>query len=93
MTLFHGESTRLKESVNTRWLSRDSVTLTLWNNLAAIIDDLQKRGDGEAEVPQGSAGGEGKADVNAKGLHSVVATMEWISFLALMRDVLPTLAM
>ena len=86
---------KLVMSAFTRWLSHDSVTSMMYRRLACLLVDLHVRSEGDAGdrgPAQGAWVKVGSPNINALGLFTVMYTVEWISMLCLMRDVLPVLA-
>ena len=86
---------KLVMSAFTRWLSHDSVTSMMYRRLACLLVDLHVRSEGDAGdrgPAQGAWVKVGSPNINALGLFTAMYTVEWISMLCLMRDVLPVLA-
>ena len=84
--LHYGESEKFKRCAATRWMTVDAGTGMLDRKYIAVVDDLDRRGDGDA-TDRDVAGakwfgiGVGEADVTAKGAstttHPPVLFSEW----------------
>lgn len=94
MSMTRTKTSKITKSAMTRWLSHDNVTKTLYESFSGVIEDLIRRGVGDAHERHEDIVGAacGKADITALGLSTVMGTIEFVTILSMLRDVLPSLA-
>lgn len=81
---------KIVKSAFTRWLTHDDVTCVLVQTLIPVLLELRAARSGRD--PHRTHNVVSKGDATAAGLFSVMCSYEFLCFLALSRDVLPSLA-
>ena len=96
MLAHYGRLAKIVKAFFIRWLTHNGLTGSVHRFLPAILDDLSKRAAGDANEARDDdvhvdGFGTGQGDPGAAGLYETMSSREYISFLCLMRDVLPLL--